>query len=118
MDLPIFDLNGGIPWLWCTDEAIDFLRKVDSEMVSHFLLDCPNFREHFDSLWANLTVRVTMYNPTDGRQISEIIAKLDHHQKVLLHLRCLPLLITLFIITAVGKIFKLCSERLRELEAL
>ena len=120
-----FGLNGGIPWLSNTDGAACFLCKVDIETVNHFLLDCPNFREHFDSLWANLTVKVTKFNYIDGRQISEFIAKLDRHQKVLLLLGCLPLpfdaatvtMITRFIAAAVGKIYKLHAERLRELEA-
>ena len=51
--------------------------KVDIETVSHFLLDCPNFGEHFHSLWANLTVKVKKCNDIDGRHISEFIAKLD-----------------------------------------
>ena len=38
-----FGLNGGIPWLCNTDGAICFLRKVDIETVSHFLVDSPNF---------------------------------------------------------------------------
>ena len=115
-----FGLNGGIPWICNTDGAICFLCKVDIETVSHFLLDCPNFREHFDSLWANLTVKVKKFNDIDGRQISEFIAKLDRHQKALLLLGCLPLpfdtatvtMITRFIVAAVGKIYKLRAERL------
>ena len=107
-----FGLNGGIPRLSNTDGAICFPCKVDIETVSHFLLDCPNFREHFDSLWANLTVKVTKFNYIDGRQISEFIAKMDRHQKALLLLGCLPLpfdaatatMITQFIAVAAGKI--------------
>ena len=120
-----FGLNGGIAWLSSTDGAACFLCKVDIETVNHFLLDCSNFREHFDSLWANLTIKVTKFNYIDGRQISEFIAKLDWHQKALLLLGCLPLLfdaatvtmITRFIAAAVGKVYKLCAERLRELVA-
>ena len=107
-----FGLNGGIPWLCNTDGAICFLCKVDIETVSHFLLDCDNFREHFDSLWTNMTAKVTKFNDIDGGQISEFIAKLNHNQKVLLFLECPPLpfdvatvtLITRFITAAVGKI--------------
>ena len=120
-----FSLNGGIPWLCNTDGAICFLCKADIETVSHCLLDCPNFREHFDSLWANLTVKVKKFNDIDGRQISEFIAKLDRHQKALLLLGCVPLpfdtatvtMITRFITAAVGKIYNLLAERLRGLEA-
>ena len=86
-----FGLNGGIPWIRNTDGAICFLCKVDIGTVSHFLLDCPNFREHVDFLWANLIVKVTKFNYIDGRQISEFIVKLDRHQKALLLLGCLPL---------------------------
>ena len=94
--------------------------------MSHFLLDCPNFWEYFDFLLANLTFIVTKSNDIDERQISEFIAKLDWHQKALLLLGCLPLpfdaatvtMITGFITAAVGKIYKLHAERLRELEAL
>ena len=57
-----FGLNGGIPWLSNTDGAACFLCKLDIETVNQFLLDCPNFREHFDSLWADLTVKVTKFN--------------------------------------------------------
>ena len=86
-----FGLNGCIPWLCNTDGAICFLCKVGIETVSHFLLDCPNFREHFDSLWPILIVTVRKFNDIDGRQISEFIAKLDRHQKALLLMGCLPL---------------------------
>ena len=57
--------------------------------MSYFLLDCPNFREHFDSLWANLTVK--KFNDIDGRQISESVAKLDRPPKALLLLGLVPL---------------------------
>ena len=86
-----FGLNGGIPWLSNTDGAACFLCKVNIETVNHFLLDCPNFWKHFDSLWANLTIKVTEFNYIDGRQISEFIVRLDRHQKMLLLLGCLPL---------------------------
>ena len=118
-----FGLNGSIPALCNTDCAICFLCKVDIETVSHFLLDCPNCREHFYWLWANLTVKVKKFNDIDGRQISEFIAKLVRHQKAMLLLGCLPLpfetatvtMIIRFIAAAVGKIYKLRTERLRRL---
>ena len=99
--------------------------QSDIETVNQFLHDCPNFREHFDSMWVNLTVKVTKFNYIDGRQISEFIAKLHRHQKASLLLGCLPLpfdaatvtMITRFIAAAVGKIYKLRTERLHELEA-
>ena len=78
--------NNGVQgfWLWASG-------KVDIKTVSHFLPDCPNFREHFHSLLANLTVNIMKFNDIDGRQIPEFIAKLDRHQKALLLFGCLPL---------------------------
>ena len=76
-----FGLNGGIPWLCNTDGVICFLCKVDIETVNHFLLDCPNFQEHFDSLWANLTIKVTKSNDIDERQISAFIVKFLQDKK-------------------------------------
>ena len=94
------------------------------ETVSYFLIDCPNFRKHFDSLWANLTTKVTKSNDIDRRQISEFIARLDRHQKALLLLGGLSLpfeattgtMITRFMAAAIGKIYQLRAKRLCELK--
>ena len=120
-----FGLNGGIPWLSNTDGALCFICKGDVETVNHFLFDCPYFRENFDTLWSNLISKVTVYNQTDGLQISQFIMNLDQYQKILLLLGSLPLpfdcatvtLITRFTAVAVGKIYKIRTEKLRELEA-
>ena len=93
--------------------------------MSHFLLDCPKFRKHFDSLWANLTIKVTKSNDNDGRQMSEFIAKRDRSRK-----RCYTLGISsppfwhchgyhdnpIYRGTS-WKIYKLLVETLRELRA-
>ena len=120
-----FGLNGGIPWLCNTDGAICFLCKVDIETVGHFLLDCPNIRENFDSQWANLTAKVTKYSHTEGRKRSEFIAKLSQHQKARLLLGCLCLpfdaatvtMITQFIPGSSWKNLQAPAERLQELKA-
>ena len=52
--------------------------------MRYFSFECPKFQEHFDSLWADLTVKFTKDNHFDGRQISEFIVKLDWHQIALL----------------------------------
>ena len=49
-----FGINGGVPWLTNTDGELCLLRKESVEDVSHFLLDCPNFRDNHESLWSNL----------------------------------------------------------------
>ena len=43
-----FGLNWEIPWITNTDGALLFVCKRDTEMLGHFLFDCPDFREHFD----------------------------------------------------------------------
>ena len=58
-----FGSNGGIPWNTNTDDALCFVCKRDTETLAHFLSDCPDFREHFDSLWSNLCLKVTASNP-------------------------------------------------------
>ena len=99
--------------------------KEGAEHVTHFLLDCPFFKENVDSVWLNIKARITQTNPLDSTQICNFISNLDGDSKVLLLLRGLPLpfdnataiLINRFISSAVGKIFKLHSNKLRELEA-
>ena len=69
--------------------------------------------------------KVNNSNPTDGAPMSHIIMNLNQHHKTLLLLGCLPLpfdisamtVITGFIAAAIGKIYKLRAEKLRELEA-
>ena len=41
-----FGINGGVPWLTSTDGELCLLCKEIVEDVSHFLLDCPNFRDN------------------------------------------------------------------------
>ena len=120
-----FGLNGGIPWLKNTEGSLCFICKQETETLSHFLFECANFREHFDSLWANLTLKLKQRNPTDGTRMSYFIENLDLRHKTLLLLGCLPLpfdnptvtMITRFIAAAIGKIYKIHNEKLRELEA-
>ena len=94
--------------------------------MHHFLFDCTGFQEHFDLLWSSLSTEVIRNNPTDGSHMSDFLVNLEQHQKALLLIGCLPLpfdsativMITHFVASAVGKIYKLRTEKLRELEAL
>ena len=49
-----FGLNGGIPSITKIDGALGFVCKRDTETLGHFLFDCPDFQERFDSPWSNL----------------------------------------------------------------
>ena len=51
-----FGLNGGVPWLSNTEGALCFICKENVENVNHFLLECREFRNNFDSIWLNLTL--------------------------------------------------------------
>ena len=119
-----FGLNSGLPWHVGTNGSLCLIGKEGTEDVTHFLLDCLYFKENVDSVWLNIKARITKTNPLDGTQICSFIRNLDGDSKVLLLLGGLPLpfdnataiLIKGFISSAVGKIFKLHTNKLRELE--
>ena len=100
-----------------------FVKKLKMTCIIFFLI-VPIF-ENFDSLWSNLDLIASNSSLTDGSQISAFIKNLDQDSKALLLPGCLPLpfdsmtltVITRFVASASGKIYKLCTERLRELEA-
>ena len=120
-----FGLNRSVPWLKDTEGTLCFICKDDIENLDHFLLDCPQFKENFDSIWRNLELKIIRSNPIDGIQISNFIKKLDRQHTVTLLVGGLSLpfdnktttLIKRLISSAVGKIYKLRPEKLRELEA-
>ena len=90
-----------------------------------FFFDCPYFRDNFDSLWSNLVIEATNCNSADGSHVSSFLTNLDQHNKALMLVGRLPLpfdsvtvtVLTRFVASAVGKIYELRTERLRELEA-
>ena len=82
-----FGFNGGVPWLSRMQGAFCFICKENVENVSHFLHDCKEFRQNFDSIWLNLKQKVISANPIDGSQMFDFIFHLDRQQKTLLLLR-------------------------------
>ena len=40
-------LNGGVPWLTNTDGEVCLFCKDSVDDVSHFLVNCPNFKDIF-----------------------------------------------------------------------
>ena len=120
-----FGLNTSIPWATTTDSTICFICKEDEETLHHFLFDCTGFREHFNLLWSSLSTKVMRSNPTDGNHMSDFLVNLEQYQKALLLIGCLHLpfdsgtimMVTRSVASAVGKIYKLRTEKLRELEA-
>ena len=77
---------------------------------------------HFGQIWTRKLQTAVLQMV---RQISAFIKNLDQDSKALLLLGCLPLpfdsmtltVITRLVASAIGKIYKLRTERLRELEA-
>ena len=120
-----FGFNGGVPWLSHTQGTLCFVCKENVENVSHFLHDCTEFRQDFDSIWLNLKQKVISANLFDGSQIFDFISHLDRQQKTLLLLRGLSLpfdqttvtMINRFIYSAVSKIYRIRKNRLCELQA-
>ena len=86
-----FGLNGGVPWLLNTDGALCFICKENVENVNHFLLECREFRNNFDSIWLNLRQKIVSASPIDGPQIFDFIHHLNQRHKVLLLLGGLQL---------------------------
>ena len=120
-----FGFSAELPWASKADDALCFICKESNDNLYHFLFDCPYFRDNFDSLWSNLVIKATNCNSADGSHVSSFLTNLDQHNKALMLVGCLPLpfdsvtvtLLTRFVASAVGKIYKLRTERLRELEA-
>ena len=117
-----FGFNGSVSWLKDTQGTLWFICNKDIENLDHFLLDCPQFKEDFDSIWRNLKLKIIRSNPTDSIQIANFIKKLDCQHAISGGLS-LPFdnktttLIKTFLPSAVSKIYKLLTEKLHELEA-
>ena len=79
-----FGLNASVPWLKNIEGAICFICKDYIENTDHFLLDCPQFKENFDSIWRNLDLKITRSNLTDGIQIANFIKRLNRQHKIML----------------------------------
>ena len=86
-----FGLNGGVPWLLNTEGALCFICKENVENVNHFLSECREFRNNFDSIWLNLRQKIASASPIDGPQIFDFIHHLNQRHKVLLLLGGLQL---------------------------
>ena len=78
--------NGGNPLLSNTNGAHCFFCKESTEDVSHFLFDCSEFKDNFESVWANLNRKIMSSPFIDRAQIANFIKSLDKQQNSLLSL--------------------------------
>ena len=87
-----------------------YARKTQKRYIST-LLSAPLFGDNYNSLWSNLKTKIINLNQTDGITMSDFIANLDPHKKVLLLLGGLSLpfddasvvLIKRFVASVVGE---------------
>ena len=120
-----YSLNGSVPWLWGTNGALCFLCKDEVEDCSHFFLRCKTVKANFSSLWQNLNSKILLMNPTDGTFICSFLNNPDQNNKIIFLLGGLPLpfevetsiIIRRSVSSAVGKIYKMRTDKLREQEA-
>ena len=120
-----FGLNGSVPWLKGTEGTLCFICKEDIEILDHFLLDCPQFKENFNPIWCNIELKIIRSIPTTGIQISNFIKKVNRQHTAMLLVGGLSLpfdnetstLTKKFISSSVDKIYKLRTKKLPELEA-
>ena len=81
-------------------------------------------QDNFDSIWSNLELKIIRSNPICDIQMGNFIKKVDRQHTIMLLVGGLSLpfesetttLIKKFVSSAVGKIFKLLSKKLPELE--
>ena len=82
-----FGLNGSVSWLNDTEGALCIICKEDIETSDHFILDCSQLKEKFDSIWHNLELKIIRSNLTDNVQTANFIKRLDcQHTTKLPHL--------------------------------
>ena len=113
------------PGLLIPKVATYFVCKQGVETVTHFLLECFGLKENLYSVWDKLKTKARHPNPIDGDQIVNFITNLDQHNKMLLLLGGLQLpfdnltanSIKRFVAAAVGKMYKIRTEKLHELGA-
>ena len=118
-------LNAGMPWLSDTDGWKCFICKKGVEDASHFLFDCISFSENFTIIWSNLKTTLPNANPLESNFMFGFLSKLRSKHKAMFLLGGLSLpfdsktttIVKRFVSTAVGNIYKLRSDKLRDLEA-
>ena len=116
-----FGLDGGVPWHVGTNGSLCLICKEGTEDVTHSLLDCLFFKENVDFVWLNIKARITEKTPLMVLRFAISSVILTGIAKfccgALPFDNATAILIKRFISSAVGKIFKLHTNKLLELEA-
>ena len=114
-------LNSGVPWLSDTGCLKCFICKNGIRDAGQFFFDCMSFREIFTILWPDL--KTTLFN--ESNFMFSFLENLDRKHKDVFLLGGLSspfnskttTIVKRFVSTAVGKIYKIRSDKLRDLEA-
>ena len=117
-------LNAGVPWLSDTDGRKCFICKNGIEVAGHFFFDSMSFRENFTILWSDLKTTLFNANPLESNFLFSFLVNLDRKHKTMFLLGGLSLpfdsktttIVKRFVSTAIGKIYKIRSNKLRNLE--
>ena len=80
-----FGLNCSVSGFLC------LICKQGTEDLTHFLIDCPFFKENVNSIWLNIMAKLMETNQLDGTQIFNFFNNQNRHSKVLLLLEDLSL---------------------------
>ena len=120
-----FGLNTGVPWLSDMDGQKCFISKNGVEDAGHFFFDGMSFRENYTIIWSNLKTTLFNANPLESKSMFSFLVNLDRKHKTMFLLGGLSLpfdsitttIVKRFVSTAVGKIYKIRSNKLRDLEA-
>ena len=118
-------LNAGVPWLSDTDGRKFFICKNSVEDAGHFFFDCMPFGENFTILWSNLKTTLFNASPLESNFMFSFSVNLDRKHKTVFLFRGFSLpfdskittIVKRFVSTAVGKIYKIRSDKLCDLEA-
>ena len=90
-----FGLNGRVPWLTNTYGTLCFICKSEVEDLNHFVVNCSNFKDQFESLWSNLDAKIISSSFIDVGPIAKFIRNLNHQERLQLLLGealCYPLI--------------------------
>ena len=112
--------NAEVPWLSDTDSRKGFICKNCSEDMGHVFFDCMSFRENFTIIWSNLKTILFNASPLEGNFMFSFLVNSDQNHKTMFLFRglCLPFdsktttIMKRFVSTAIGKIYKICSDKL------
>ena len=112
-----------LSYLIRTVESVSFAKNGVEDAV-HFLCDCMSFRENFTILWSNLKTTLFNASPLESNFMFSFLVNFDRKHKTMFLLGglCLPFdsktstIVKRFVSTAVGKIYKIRSNKLCDLE--